>query len=635
MRPFFRRLLSLLSFLSAKVEINYLFFFFFWLIVIAFSFTYFFSQSQTDGEALLFFVPYTLGQALLEVAIFMSIGWGLKRWTPNWLFKLYIGVLFFALLGHYTDFILLRVLDSSFSYVIKFFFGSGIQHLFTAFLALNFDITMIGLILAAFLLVPFVGIGFYWITSWIIRQIPWRISLKGLIVSVACIGTALFLFDLIAYPHLSRIAYNKYQKALPLGTTFLPPAPLCYRLPKPLAPIRNEAEVAAHIETIEPLSGPLPNIYFFIIETLRRDFTSPDIAPNMATFAMRHPQLPHTYSNANSTNLSWYALLNSDLPFHWTGARDHWSGGSAALRVLKKLGYKIKVYSSADLRYFNMDQVLFGKNRQLVDQLEEYNPGGHLESCTRDKMAIQSFIRDLDQGTEGVVYLFFLDSTHSDYSFPKELCPFTPICEQISYLTITPNCPELDLLKNRYRNAVSYIDSLLGDFVTALEERGLYNDGIIAITGDHGEEFFEEGALFHGTHLNVYQTSVPLLCKFKTDRWTKWATSKTMTHTDILPSIIHYLTGQSDFSPLFAGESIFSKERWPYHISVLQNGHNTPIEFLIQKEDAKINARFLSVDQIYQDPSIEILHISEHSPLLGSETDLSDLFAPLIRESQQ
>ncbi len=199
--------------------------------------------------------------------------------------------------------------------------------------------------------------------------------------------------------------------------------------------------------------------------------------------------------------------------------------------------------------------------------------------------------RDLQQedGKSGNLFILFFDSTHSEYSVPTDFpLPFQPIAKEIDYLTLLPQ--NIEPIKNRYRNAIAYIDSLAGQFTKTLKENDLYNEAIIAITGDHGEEFFEEGALFHGTHLNRYQTSVPLIYKLQNNSWAPLDTCTT--HLDIFPSIIHYLTGRSDFADLFDGQSLFAQNRRTHRIAVLQNGPNTPCEFALEREAEKFRFRF-------------------------------------------
>ena len=108
------------------------------------------------------------------------------------------------------------------------------------------------------------------------------------------------------------------------------------------------------------------------------------------------------------------------------------------LQILKKLGYRIRVYSAADLAYFNMDQIIFGQNRQLADSVKEFSTQQHLDPCDRDRLAIEALTEDVVKESEGTVFIVFLDSTHSEYSAPKNFShPFQPEAVSIDYLTIT------------------------------------------------------------------------------------------------------------------------------------------------------------------------------------------------------
>lgn len=560
-----------------------------------FSGAYFLTQENSFFGAHLFFFFYALLQSMLEVSLLILGACLLRRWASACVFQMFIGLSFALLLAHYTDFTLLCLMDTSFSYILKFFFGSGVDHLLTAFLALNMNLTMVCIILSSIILVPLIGIGFYAFTERRIVNKSLRVSLKQLLIWPLCIGLSLLLLDGFAYPRLNRLAYDKYEKALPLGFAFFSPPKSCCSLKKALPELRAEEMISAHIEKLPPSQERLPNIYFFIIETLRSDFIKPEVAPNLFHFANQHIALPRTFANANYTNLSWFALLHSAFPHQWTQARDSYKEGAAPLRALKKLGYKIRIYSSSDLSYFQMQKTLFGEKSQLIDSLEQYSDLRNLEPCERDALAIQSFAKDLENQREGTFFLFFLDSTHSEYSFPTNFpLKFTPISDRISYLTISKSSPDLDRLKNRYRNSIAYVDFLVGKFLSLLKEKNLYDESIIAFTGDHGEEFFEEGSLFHGTHLNHYQTAVPIACKLGSDAWKEKIdqTRTQMSHVDLLPSILHYLTKSNDLAPLFDGQSIFSKMKWPYHLSVLQNGPNPPVEFCLEREGQKVALRF-------------------------------------------
>lgn len=576
---------------NPKNEINYLYFSFFLLFLSMLSASHYVCSEQPHYGIALFFLLYAVGQAFLEVCCFILIAYLLKRWAPGWLFLCYIGLSFLLMLLHYTHFTMVRLMDASLGYMFKFLFGSGLVHLIVGFQALNLNGTMIALVVGTFLFIPIAGLGFYWLTSQLIRKRPLQLSLFQIALALASVGTCLFLLDLFAHPFLDRHIHHKYKKTLPLGMTFLSPVPNTLSLPLPLALCRNEKKIEIPAIAV----SHLPNVYLFVIETLRKDFIDASIAPHLTAFGNENIQFPHSFSNSSATQSSWFAIFHADHPLHWARMRDEWTLGSVPLRFLKELGYQTHVYSSADLRYFNMDKLLFGSKRELGGTIEEYTFNRALEPCDRDALAIETLKKNLHR--DGHLYLIFLDATHSEYSFPKDFpLKFTPIAKEIDYLTIGPKSPELEHIKNRYRNAIHYIDHLMGDVFSTLKKENLWDDAIIAITGDHGEEFFEEGALFHGTHINHYQTSVPIFLKFPSKDWVPQ--TEEATHMDLFPSILHYLTKQSDFASLFDGQSVFSLNRWPYRLAVLQNGPNTPTEFSIQRSDLKLHARIIDPSQL-------------------------------------
>lgn len=585
MKAFFQKIFG------QKREINYLYFSFFLFFLTALSLSHFLNWKLPLKGAPLFFLLYAIGQSLLEVSCFVLVAFVLKRWTPKWVYLCFISISFILMLLHFTHFLMVRLMDASLTYIFKFFFGSGIDHFIAGFQALNMNATMIATIVLTVLIIPMVGIGFYLFSFRLAKRKPLNVSLSQIALTIGITGTALFLLDLTAHPFLSRTVYSKYQKTLPLGTTFITPTPKHVNLLHPMPPIRDEERTIRSLPQVT--INHLPNIYLFIIETFRRDFLG--AAPNLSSFGEENMQFNKSYANASSTHLSWFAIFHADLPIYWAEMRDAWKRGSIPLQALKKLGYQIFVYSSADLRFFNMDKVIFGAHRELADKIEEYSFHRSIEPCDRDALCFKSLKKDLVP--EGRAYLIFLDSTHSEYSFPKDLpLKYKPISKEIDYFTIGPKSPELELVKNRYRNAIYYVDQCMGSFFELLKEENLYQDAIIAITGDHGEEFFEEGALFHGTHLNEQQTSVPILFKFPSKEWL--SQTQEATHMDIFPSILHYLTKQTDFTALFDGRSIFSLDRLPFRIAVLQNGPDTPLEFFLENPDLKLRARFTNSSKL-------------------------------------
>jgi len=70
---------------------------------------------------------------------------------------------------------------------------------------------------------------------------------------------------------------------------------------------------------------------------------------------------------------------------------------------------------------------------------------------------------------------------------------------------------ELSELKGRYLSEVSYADSQAGRIARWLKGSGLWDNTLLIITSDHGEEFLERGHLRHGNGLHRELVQVPLI----------------------------------------------------------------------------------------------------------------------------
>lgn len=66
-------------------------------------------------------------------------------------------------------------------------------------------------------------------------------------------------------------------------------------------------------------------------------------------------------------------------------------------------------------------------------------------------------------------------------------------------------------IKNLYKSEVTYSDKVFGDFRAQMEEAGLWEDTMVIITADHGEEFWEHGSVGHGHNVHQELVHVPLI----------------------------------------------------------------------------------------------------------------------------
>lgn len=71
--------------------------------------------------------------------------------------------------------------------------------------------------------------------------------------------------------------------------------------------------------------------------------------------------------------------------------------------------------------------------------------------------------------------------------------------------------------KSYYENEMKRIDTAFGKIIRNLKNEGLYDDSLIVVWSDHGEEFFEHGRMAHSLHLYDELIQVPLLIKPPSD----------------------------------------------------------------------------------------------------------------------
>ncbi len=76
---------------------------------------------------------------------------------------------------------------------------------------------------------------------------------------------------------------------------------------------------------------------------------------------------------------------------------------------------------------------------------------------------------------------------------------------------LTPS--ELEGLEFLYDGAIRYVDDQIGFFLRSLARRSLYDDAVICVLSDHGEEFMEHGRIGHGHGLFENLLHVPWILK--------------------------------------------------------------------------------------------------------------------------
>jgi arylsulfatase A-like enzyme len=98
-----------------------------------------------------------------------------------------------------------------------------------------------------------------------------------------------------------------------------------------------------------------------------------------------------------------------------------------------------------------------------------------------------------------------------------------------------------DEVKRLYDAEILSFDSAFGDFISFLKSGGLYDNAVLILLSDHGEEFLEHGSWCHSTNLYNEQTRIPLIIKFPHQAFKGKKIESNVSLLDVLPTLMDYL----------------------------------------------------------------------------------------------
>ncbi|TNF82720.1 MAG: tetratricopeptide repeat protein [Acidobacteria bacterium] len=196
--------------------------------------------------------------------------------------------------------------------------------------------------------------------------------------------------------------------------------------------------------------------------------------------------------------------LDESIPTlaEWLGNRGFSTGGFVSAFVLDS---RWGIARGFDTYYDDFD----------LDEMK-----GNLGSVQRDgRETIEAAVQWLDSPPESPFLLWLhLFDPHDPYTPPE---PF-----RSQY----PRRP--------YDAEVAYTDSLIGDFRGALEERGLLDNSLLILTGDHGEGLGQHKEGFHGFFVYDSTVHVPLIIRLPAGRLGGRLVEEVVSHVDLLPTIL-------------------------------------------------------------------------------------------------
>lgn len=250
-----------------------------------------------------------------------------------------------------------------------------------------------------------------------------------------------------------------------------------------------------------PTMTSKPDILLVAVESLRADVLTPQLMPALTAFRDSHAcfRIDRHFTNGHVTELGIFSLLYGLNAYHFLPFGEA-KIPSAALATLRHNGYRLEGASGSALRRWNGASL-------MVDQLDAYTELDDAAPAERDRRMVAA-ARAVVPPSPAFRFLFF-DSTHLDYDFPPDFEIDRPVLRPdfSNFVGTDRLAAHKEEVKNRYRNAVRWVDHLLGELLAAQDPNTW-----IVVAGDHGEEFWEEGLLGHsGPRFIRSRVEVPLI----------------------------------------------------------------------------------------------------------------------------
>lgn len=294
-----------------------------------------------------------------------------------------------------------------------------------------------------------------------------------------------------------------------------------------------------------------PNIIMVTLESWRFDQLSAEITPNIYAMGEQSLTFDNHLAGGSVTTTGLFSLFYSAPYLYWEGAL---AKQPALLQALDQLGYQDYILANQDIVVNKLNEAFF-KGQEVLQNLPEGSvPAG-------DAAIVDKLISAIDQQPEAPFFGYLLfNGSHFPYWTPEGYNkPFLP-AEMLSISKADKDTDPLPHL-NQYSNSIHYLDAQLGRLQQALQARQLWENTIVVITGDHGEEFKDQEESFwgHGSNFTRYQVGVPLVIHWPGKQgYFDYRTS----HEDISATLItEALKCNNSIADLTTGRSLFDDEK--------------------------------------------------------------------------
>jgi len=308
-------------------------------------------------------------------------------------------------------------------------------------------------------------------------------------------------------------------------------------------------------------SIPGYNIIYIYIDSWNPRTLDSITSPNMAEFSQKGQIFNKHLSSSNGTRGS---IFGSFFGVSFTYEKEFYMSRISPVildRLLEK-DYDIEVFPSANFTSPPFHDIIFKRVPGIRTRGKGNSPKERDEDITNEFV---KFAHDRTNDKPFFAFLFY-DLPHA-MVIPKDLPKkFQPSWNAPAYMELKNDMDPTPFF-NLYKNCVYQTDMLIGKVLIEIEAKGMMDNSIIVITGDHGQEFNENKKNYwgHNGNFSKWQIQVPLIVYYPGIESGKTFTHTT-THYDISPTILSRFLGiQNPFSDYSMAFDLWDNaDRYPH-----------------------------------------------------------------------
>ena len=260
-----------------------------------------------------------------------------------------------------------------------------------------------------------------------------------------------------------------------------------------------------------------PNVLVILIDTLRADHLSfngyeRNTSPVLDKFASENMNFKYAYSSSAWTPPSIatlftgiYPSVHGHMPLKSQDderAKGKFSKVDDGFTTLAE-AYKENGYDTACISANPM----VGENYGLKQGFDHFYSPGRETAAMVNKRSLKYLTELRAKDKPFFLYMHYMDPHH----------PYTPVAPYDKMFSGPLKSREYKQREvnyiGKYDGEIKYVDDKIGEMFEWFRQNNLYEDLVVLIVADHGEQFMERGYLGHADRLHTEEVHIPYILK--------------------------------------------------------------------------------------------------------------------------